>query len=82
MPMPKPNKGESQKDFVSRFMGNDDMVKEFPENKQRAAVAYKTYRETASRRKGFRRKKKQTSEGAGSAFERYVAIAEEELKNG
>lgn len=44
MPMPKPNKGENEKDFVSRFMGDAVMVKDYPDEKQRAAVAYSTYR--------------------------------------
>jgi hypothetical protein len=44
MPLPTPNKGEKEKDFVSRCMGSDVMKKEFPDQKQRAAVCYKQFR--------------------------------------
>lgn len=40
MPIPKPKKSEKQSEFVSRCMGNDTMNKEFPDQKQRAAVCY------------------------------------------
>jgi len=45
MPIPMPSSDESEQEYVNRFMGNDDMVAEFPDEKQRAAVAYKTYRD-------------------------------------
>ena len=45
MPIPKPNKDESQKDFVSRCMGNDTMNSEYPGQEQRAAVCYSQWRE-------------------------------------
>lgn len=35
-----PNKGESKKDFISRFMSDKNMKREYPDNKQRLAVAY------------------------------------------
>ena len=38
MPLPKPNSGESHDDFMSRCMGNDVMVEEYPDNDQRYAV--------------------------------------------
>ena len=38
MPMPKPSKDESKEDFLKRCMGDDVMVKEFPDRKQRYAV--------------------------------------------
>lgn len=44
MPMPKPGEKEGEQDFVSRFMGDPAMVKEYPDEKQRAAVAYATFR--------------------------------------
>lgn len=40
MPLPKPTKGETQKKFVSRCMGNPTMRSDFPDQKQRAAVCY------------------------------------------
>ena len=45
MPLPTPRGDESEQDFVSRFMGNDQAVSDFPDEKQRAAVAYRTYRD-------------------------------------
>lgn len=45
MPLPTPKADESEQDFVSRFMGNDQAVADFPDEKQRAAVAYRTYRD-------------------------------------
>jgi len=38
MPIPQPNPGEKQADFMSRCMGNETMNKEYPDQKQRAAV--------------------------------------------
>jgi len=46
MPLLTPKKGEKTKDFVGRFMGHAEANKTFPEAKQRAAVAYQTYRDT------------------------------------
>lgn len=45
MPLPSPEKKDKIKDFVSRFMGNEEAVKTFKDEKQRAAVAYQTYRD-------------------------------------
>ncbi len=38
MPLPTPRPEEQQSDFVSRCMGNDEMVREFPDPDQRQAV--------------------------------------------
>jgi hypothetical protein len=43
--MPNPKHGEPQEDFISRFMGSPEAVKDFPDQKQRAAVAYSKWRE-------------------------------------
>lgn len=45
MPMPAPRSGESRQDFVSRFMSDEDMKKEFPKQKQRLAVAFQKWRD-------------------------------------
>jgi len=45
MPLPTPRGDESEQDFVSRFMGDEQAVSDFPDEKQRAAVAYRTYRD-------------------------------------
>lgn len=44
MPIPKPKKDEKEQDFISRCMGDDVMNKEYPDQKQRAAVCYTTWR--------------------------------------
>jgi len=48
MPIPTPNDGESQDDFVSRCMGNDTMVEDYPDQDQRAAVCYSQWSERAA----------------------------------
>ncbi len=42
--MPRPVKGESQKNYLARFMSSPEARESFPEQKQRAAVAYSMYR--------------------------------------
>ena len=48
MPIPKPNKDESKKEFVQRCMVNDVMVKEYDNTDQRLAVCSSTYEENLS----------------------------------
>ena len=45
MPIPKPNSGEDEKTFISRCMGDDVMNADYPDQKQRAAVCYNSWRE-------------------------------------
>lgn len=42
-PLPKPKKGESKNDFISRCMSNNAMEREFPK-KQRLAVCHNQWR--------------------------------------
>ena len=42
---PSPRKGESEKEYVSRFMGDAEAVRDYPDVKQRAAVAHNWWRE-------------------------------------
>lgn len=49
MPLPKPSAKETQDDFISRFMGDPAMGKEYPDQKQRAAVAYKEFRSSTGK---------------------------------
>lgn len=44
MPMPEPRQGEEKQDFISRFMKSKPMQAEYPDNKQRVAVAYSQWR--------------------------------------
>lgn len=56
MPLPTPNKNESQDKFIQRCMGNDTMLNEYPDEKQRSAVCYSKWNN-----KGKKSKKKETS---------------------
>ena len=38
MPLPKKKKGESEEEFMSRCMRDDNAQKEFPDHKQQVAV--------------------------------------------
>ena len=38
MPIPKPNKNETQKDFVKRCVNNNVMITEYPDVKQRYSI--------------------------------------------
>jgi len=40
MPLPKPNDGESENDFIERCMSNETMKEDYPDNDQRLAVCY------------------------------------------
>lgn len=46
MPIPKPNKGESHKEFMGRCMANPTMNSEYPEADQRAAVCQSSWENT------------------------------------
>lgn len=50
--MPNPKKGESEKSFVSRYMGSKEAAKTFPSQKQRAAVAYSEYAASKKKKRG------------------------------
>ena len=43
--MPRPNRGEKRADFVSRYMGDAEARKKYPDQAQRSAVAYSAYQE-------------------------------------
>lgn len=46
--MPKPNPGESEQDYISRFVQSDEARRDYPDEKQRAAVAYSMFKEQAN----------------------------------
>ena len=48
-PLPTPNEGESEKDFISRCAGNEAMNSEYPDNAQRVAVCYSQWRRAQKR---------------------------------
>jgi hypothetical protein len=55
MPLPSPKNKEKEQEFVSRCMGDTTMNKEYPDQKQRAAICYSQYK---------RAKKKNEAEGS------------------
>lgn len=51
MPLIKPLKNESGKDFVKRCMSDEKIKQEYKDNKQRFTVCYKTYENKDDNRK-------------------------------
>lgn len=49
--MPEPQSHEKLSSFVSRYMGSKKANKDFPDQKQRAAVAYSEFREAKKKRR-------------------------------
>lgn len=47
MPLLKPSKNEKQSEFISKCMGDSTMNKDFPDQKQRAAVCYSQFKRKA-----------------------------------
>lgn len=45
MPIPKPGAGEKESDFISRCMSDSVMKREYPDQKQRTAVCYQSWRD-------------------------------------
>jgi len=45
MPIPKPNQNEKESEFISRFMADPVMVKDYPDQGQRSAIAYQTWKD-------------------------------------
>jgi hypothetical protein len=43
--MPNPRKGETKEDYIAKFMASPEARKDFPDPKQRAAVAYSKWKE-------------------------------------
>ena len=43
--MPYPRKGETKEEFISRFMGSAEANRDYPDQKQRLAVAESLWRE-------------------------------------
>ena len=50
MPLPKPKAEEAQRDFMIRCNSDDVMKKEYPNEQQRLAVCYVTWRDRNKKR--------------------------------
>lgn len=53
MPIPKPRSDETKDQFISRCMGSEDLVGEFPEQSQRAAVCNTAWRNSKQMSKTY-----------------------------
>jgi hypothetical protein len=51
MPIPSVKGKEDQSEFVSRCMGDSVMNKEYPDQKQRAAICYSQWRKAKKKKK-------------------------------
>jgi hypothetical protein len=49
--MPAPESGEKLSSFIGRYMGSKKANKDFPDQKQRAAVAYSTFKEAKKKKR-------------------------------
>jgi A118 family predicted phage portal protein len=47
-PMPIPNEGEDEETFIVRFMSDEEMMLEFPDESQRRAIAQETFEKSGS----------------------------------
>jgi HK97 family phage prohead protease len=74
MPIPSPNDGEKEEDFISRCMGNDTMVSDYPDNDQRSAVCYSAWGENRSAPLGVRRAILRASMQIDEADDRAVTV--------
>jgi hypothetical protein len=54
MPLPTPNEGEGEREFISRCMGTDTMGEDFPDQEQRSAVCYKQWRKHTGESKAMK----------------------------
>jgi len=58
MPIPSPRKGESEDDFVSRCVGDTSVKEDFPDQKQRLAVCFDSFRDSSKHDKDEKKRKK------------------------
>lgn len=58
--MPLPNKGESKREFISRYMSSSEAQKDVPDKKQRLVVAYSTWSKSKQTKKEITTNKNRT----------------------
>lgn len=51
MPLPSPKGKEKENNFISRCMGDETMNKDYPDQKQRAAVCYSQWKRSKKKTK-------------------------------
>jgi hypothetical protein len=52
MPLPTPKKNQEEDEFISSCMSSETMLKEYPNQKQRAAICYSQYRRKKKKSEG------------------------------
>lgn len=58
MPIPSPRKSEDEDSFIERCVGNSSMKKDFPDQKQRLAVCFDSFRDNTKHGKDKEKEKK------------------------
>lgn len=58
MPVPSPRKDENEDSFIERCVGNSSMKKDFPDQKQRLAVCFDSFRDNTKHGKDEKKRKK------------------------
>jgi len=58
VPIPSPKKDESEDDFISRCVGNTTMKEDFPDQEQRLAVCFDSFRGSSKHGKDEKKRKK------------------------
>jgi hypothetical protein len=52
MPLPTPKNNQEESDFIGSCMGSETMNKEYPNQKQRAAICYSQYKRKKKKSEG------------------------------
>lgn len=88
MPLPKPSKGQTEKDFIESCMGNSTMNKEFPDNGQRFKVCQSLFSKSKKASLPMKTRSfdldfeiREDGEGEG-IFEGHAAIFDKENSHG
>ena len=81
MPIPTPRSGEAEKAFVSRCMGNSTMVKDFPEQDQRSAVCFDSFRDNKDHGPGDKKKKRKKMKSNMITFKAELGKSRKETFN-
>ena len=77
----EPNKGESEQDYVSRFMGTKRAKKDFPDQKQRLAVAYSKFNAAKGKKEEMEIKETKFFPGEDGDTEAHMFIEEHEIED-
>jgi len=76
MPIPTPRKGEEEGKFISRCMGSDVMNSEYPNNKQRNAICFSSWRKA----KGIKKAESINTTSISASISTPIIKADEERR--